>query len=433
MILPSLYFGLRQLTHKSAERSYHRMRGAIVGVGLALIPMVVVMQVAGGLIRGITERYIEVGSFHLQARAYAAVDAEELKQKIETAGGVPGVSGVYEVRNGMGLLHGEDSRTGVSVQALPMNLAEEDRGFRDYLEVSEGELVLNREDAIMVSEPIAGRLGVGVGDEVRLLTARSTSTGRYILRQTALQVAGVFTTGYHDLDEMTVLISAERGARLFHEEEALILAIKVDEPFGELDTIKTELQGILGRNWFVFTWQQLEEAMYSTFQTQKNLLLLIMGVIVIVAGVNISGSLIMLVMEKEQDIAILVSSGVKKRVVVLSFLSLGTATGIVGTALGMGVGILISVHINEVISGIEAVLSWMRYGILLLFQPRNGLEYSPLELMSSSFYLDRIPTVLNPFELISVGALSLAVSVVASIAPVRRLARLLPVEVLRRH
>ena len=74
MIRPALFYGIRQLSSKSAERSYKRIRGAVFGISLAIVPMVMVIQVSGGLIRGISERYIEVGSFHLQARNFAGVD-----------------------------------------------------------------------------------------------------------------------------------------------------------------------------------------------------------------------------------------------------------------------------------------------------------------------------------------------------------------------
>jgi lipoprotein-releasing system permease protein len=433
MIRASLHFGLRQLSPRSAERSYKRIRGAIVGISLALVPMVVVIQVSGGLIRGITERYIEVGSFHLQARNFGGVSDENFALLAERLRSVEGVTAVYEIRYGLGLLQSEDGRSGVSVQALPPNIVREDQAFQEYLEVRSGVFELERENSVMLSEPIANNLGVGAGDQVKLLTARSTSTGRFILRQSPLEVSGGFTTGYHDLDEMTIIISGERGARLFREDDSRVLAIKVADPFGDMRGIRRSLQETLGRSWYVFTWYQMEEAMYNTFQTTQNLLLLIMAVIIVVAGVNISGGLIMLVMEKERDIAILRSCGVRSSVISVAFLGLGAATGVIGTVIGMGAGIFLAINVNAAITGLEAIISFLRYLMLLIVSPTGTAEVRAFEILGSSFYLDEIPVVLNLRDLVIVGGLSIAVSVVASIAPAWRASRLLPVDVLRRH
>ncbi len=433
MIRPALFFGMRQLSSKSADRSYRRIRGAVVGIGLAIIPMVLVIQVSDGLIRGITERYIEVGSFHLQARDYSDINAAELAAAASRAREVPGVRAVYEIRYGLGLLQSADGRTGVSVEALPADITKEDPTFGKYLSVVQGEFDLRGDDSLLVSEPIAGELNVQTGDVVRMLTARSTSTGKYILRQSVMKITGVFTTGYHDLDEMTVLVSSARGERLFQEEGSEILAIKVDDPYGDLTDIRGELKSALGREWRVFTWYELEEAMYSTFETTKSLLLLIMAVIVVVAGVNISGSLIMLVMEKEHDIAILRSAGVKARDVSAGFLFLGFTAGVMGTILGMLFGILAAVHVNGLVTCIERLLSWVRYIFLLVISERGTVQYKTLEILSSSFYLNEIPVVLRFRELFLTGALSIFVALLASVAPARRAAKLHPVEILRRH
>jgi len=433
MIRSALFFGLRQLSSKSADKGYRRVRGAIAGIALAIVPMVVVIQVSGGLIRGISERYIEVGSFHLQARNFGGIEPEELDACARRARAVPGVKSIQEIRYGLGLLQSRDERSGVSVQALPASIIDSDRQFARYLTIVDGAFDLGSEDSLLVSGQIAQELEVKVGDTMRLLTAKSTSTGKYILRQSILVVKGVFTTGYHDLDEMTVLISSERGKRIFTEDGSQVLAVKVEDPFGDLTGVRESLQTALGPGWYVFTWYELEEAMYSTFETTKNLLLLIMGVIIIVAGVNISGSLIMLVMEKERDIAILRSAGVGAKDISAGFMALGLITGITGTVFGMLFGILAAVQINPIITAIENFISWIRYALQLLILGKGGAQYETLEILSSSFYLNELPVVLQIDELILTAVLSITVALVASIAPARRAAKLLPVEILRRH
>ncbi|MAG13297.1 MAG: hypothetical protein CMN78_01745 [Spirochaetales bacterium] len=432
-MLPYLFFGVRQLSSRSAGKSYRRIRGAIIGIGLSLIPMIVVIEVSNGLIRGITERYIEVGSNHLQARNLVGIDDEEFSAAAQIALKVDGVVLAEPLRFGIGLLQSKQNRTGATVRAMTPESVKSDPAFPKYIEVISGKLDLEGPGALLLSRPIADALDVEIGAQVKMLTAMTTSTGKFILRQTSFLVTGIVTTGYHDLDEITVVISSEMGSRLFRDPESKVLGIKVENPFGSLTKIVKDLQRVLGRDWHIFTWYQLEEAMYSTFTTTRSLLIFIMAVIVVVAAVNISGSLVTLVMEKEHDIAILKSTGARSEGIVFAFLIFGAVAGLLGTILGAALGLFFAVSINEILSAIELIVSAGRYCFDLLFGAPGAAVFSHTEIISSSYYLDRIPIIIDALDMILVGGLSVGISTVSAILPARRAGKIEPVDVLRRH
>jgi len=173
--------------------------------------------------------------------------------------------------------------------------------------------------------------------------------------------------------------------------------------------------------------------MYKTFETTKNLLLFIMILIVLVASVNISSALVMLVIEKNHEIAILKSTGASPAGITRAFVATGFVIGAVGTAGGMGLGLLAAVNINAVIAGLQ----WLINAVVALWQ----LVLSPfvhesaihVTLLSTSYYLDRIPIRLDWQDLGVIAFLSIFLSTVAAWFPARRAGAIRPIEVMRRY
>ena len=149
--------------------------GSIVGIGLSLIPLVVVLEVADGMIEGITRRYLEVGTYHLQVSLPGNADlgtyetlAGELRKKT-------GITRVIPERQGMGLLYTDSGRGAVTIRAVPPSLYREDEDFRRFFRILEGSFDLDSPQAILVGREIAGKLAVGVGESVKLLSSCSNA------------------------------------------------------------------------------------------------------------------------------------------------------------------------------------------------------------------------------------------------------------------
>jgi lipoprotein-releasing system permease protein len=433
----------------SRRATWRRIRGGVIGVGLSLVPLVVVLEVANGMIAGITERFLETGSSHVRAIARFEPTPEETAGAVATLSAMPGVRLATPERQGVGLAAVGESRTGVTIRAVDPDLWSADSGLRTYLDFSDGSWMLD-DDSILLGEHVARALSVQVGGSIRLLTARPLSSGRFVPRSTTLTVRGVFSTGYSDLDRLWVLIPYERGLRVIPDETAqTVIAMKVEDPrafpnplFGrpdgewgreEASAMLEEARSALGGDWRLSTWFESERAKYMSFKTTKDLLVLIMVLIVIVAAVNISSSLVMLVLEKQEEIAILKSLGASPRGIMRSFMFAGFGLGVLGTVAGCGAGLLLAVNINAVLGGLEWLINALIAVAGLVAMPFTNTQLPTVELLSGEYYLEVIPITLHFGELFLIALLTVMLATAAAFFPARRAAQIRPLEVLRKH
>ena len=283
--------------------------------------------------------------------------------------------------------------------------------------------------------PVAEELGVGVGDEIRLLTARPVR-GRFVPRITRFVVAGLFSSGYQELDRGWVYCGSEDGRRILPADAGrLVVGVKLND-LARLDATAAEVERVLARTGLparVSGWYELEENQYRSFQTTRALLILIMALIVLVAAVNVSSALVMIVLEKRPEIAILKSMGAAPGLLAGSFVAAGFLAGLLGALLGVPLGLLVAVNVNAIVRALEAGVNAAlaaAAGAVALFG--GAADYRPLLLMNPAFYLESIPVRISLFEASAAALLAILVSTAASYLPARRAAAIKPLEVLRR-
>lgn len=423
-----------------------RIRSAVVAVGLSLVPLVLVLQVSDGMIQGITSRFIEAGTYHLQAIGRDDLTLEQVTEIADRIAHVPGVQVVIPERQGIGLLYSDTSRAGATVRAVSPDIWERDAGFRTYVELEGGVFDLSTEQSVVLGVQLARQLSVGPGDAVRLLTVRPGPGGAFLPRISSFVVTGVVSTGYQDLDRLWVYVPLERGMQILAPGTARqIIGIKVDHPYRIANPIFSPrpdaataamVRGIAGQldgQWRLFSWYDLERSRYLSFVTTRNLLLFIMVLIVCVASVNISSAMVMLIIEKQPEIAILKSVGAQPGAMAAVFVLCGFFAGVVGAAIGVTVGLLASITVNEILAGIEGLIN-LAAGIGgLLASPFGITAPTEVSLFHAEFYLERLPVVLSFPELAAAAALAIALSTVAAWIPARRAAGIRPIDVMRRH
>ena len=192
------------------------LRGAIFGVALSIVPLVVVLIVADGMIQGITARYIEVGTYHLQAQALADVDQQTLIATAATLRVLPGMSAFPESQ-GYGIAISGSRTAGVAVRAIDPSFLE-DPGTAAYLKTSAGEMRLDSTNQILLGAPLAKELGAGVGDTVSIVTPHPTGnsglTG-FAPKISIFRVRGIVSAGYRELDALWAFVSLRAGTKLF--------------------------------------------------------------------------------------------------------------------------------------------------------------------------------------------------------------------------
>jgi len=442
--LAALFLALRYL-FGARHGSSSRIRSALWGIGLSLVPLVLVLEVSDGMIRGITDRFLETATYHIQAIRVGArdSDAEEAAQRLRA---VPGVRHAWPERRGIALAAGADSRLGVTIRAVDPRLYQEDAGFSGYMRVEAGSFDLAGERNVVVGRAVAERLDLAVGERLRLLTVRGQAGERILPRVSGFPIPGIVSVGYQELDRLWLFIPYRMGLSILPEGSSRdIIGLKIDDPYAlenpltapggsdETQLLRGRLRDELSGSWQTASWYRLEESRYVSFRTTKNLLGFIMALIVIVAAVNVSSSLVLVVLEKQSEIAILKATGATPGWIRDAFLTAGLVAGALGATLGVGIGVLLVLNINPVLSALEWVgAALQRLGLWIAGPFMEGAP-EPLEVIPREFYLEVIPIALDPGQLVAVWFFAVAVAVGAAVIPARRAARLRPLEVMRRH
>jgi lipoprotein-releasing system permease protein len=415
----SFFIALRYLWGRAHEGGRY-LRGAAAGIAISLVPIIVTLIVADGMIRGIIDRYIELGTGHLQV--FSILNSEDKEITIEKIKENEKVRGVWAEQKGMGILAGRNGRTGVTVRAIESSFWEDPAGAR-YLEIIDGEQKPQTDRDVMLGETLAVDIGVKVGDTVRLMTVRTGENERLLPRSASFTVRGILSCGYNEIDALWCIVSSEGGLRVLSPDQSSEnFIVKIDDPYKNTDNVMRELYFSLGSGYSVYTWKDLLRSQYSSYESTRQLLLFIMALIVIVAAVNVSSATSMLVLERQRDIAVLKFSGANISGVTEVFLMGSFLTGLFGGILGIALGLLIGVNINFLIRSLEKALSFFS-GLF------NGGE---IKILDPDFYLETIPIIIYFGAVILIGLFAIFCSVLSSWIPAYRAGKLKPMELLRK-
>ena len=402
------------------------MAGAAIAIALSVIPLIVVIEVSDGMIEGITRRFIELETGHIQLMPFEESSVKELSDVSMELMELPEVKYAAPVYRGTALIYSSGFRTGIQIKAFPGDMLEKDEGFRKYLEIIDGDFDLSDQSGIMLSREIARQLDITTGESVKMLTAKRTKSGKMILRPEQFVVKGIFSTGYYEVDALSGYIGLDKAEKLFSGEGQLNIQCKIDDPYNEADDAVMKIQKSLPIDMSATTWYRIQRSMYESLYTTRVLLIFIMAIILIVAAVNITSSMIIMVIERQQDIAILKSCGTGRRQIRNSFIITGMMTGIAGAAAGTAAGLIIAVNVNEIINFFQTASAWFNREIL------NSSETFSL-LSASSYYLDEIPVDIDPQKITAVAAGAIVLSVIAAVMPARKAERMMPLEIMRKH
>ncbi len=266
---------------------------------------------------------------------------------------------------------------------------------------------------IAIGTGIARELGLSIGDKVRMIAPNGAKTAMGTSpRVNAYEVVYVFSTGRYDIDRTRVYMPlAEAQAYFNREGVADEIQVFVDDPEG-VDRWTLPLLQIGGPMAQVWTWRDASGAFLSALDIEDDVMFVILSVLVLIAAMNITSGLIMLVKNKGRDIGILRTMGLTEGAVLRVFFLCGAFTGVLGTVAGVILGVVLSLNVENIMS--------------LLNSLSNGGAWD-----ASVRGIYRLPADLRLIDVAKAVALSLSLSFIVTIFPARRAARMNPVEALR--
>jgi lipoprotein-releasing system permease protein len=259
-------------------------------------------------------------------------------------------------------------------------------------------------DGIVLGRDLADKLGVMVGDSVRVTTpqGRLSPLGMSpAVRR--LRVAGIFSLGLYEFDSTYGFISIDLARRLFDKQQVDFIQLHVDDIY-QAPVIAREVSNRLGDQYYAQDWGQMNKALFSALTLEKLAVSMAIGLIVIVAALNIVASLILLVMEKHRDIAILKTMGGSARSVTAVFMLQGLLIGAIGTGVGSALGLAVSYLCNK---------------------------YELIRVPTDVYQVSYMPFIVLPLDFAIVVTVAVLICFVATIYPSRQAARLDPATALR--
>ncbi|UTY28840.1 ABC transporter permease [Treponema putidum] len=425
---------------KTVSNARKSLFGAVLGIGISIIPLIVVLVVSDGMIQGITSRTIELGTGHLQAidmRPIASYKNAETEKNVRSLildfNKDDFVENAWIERQGNGLVIGKNGRSGGTIRAVEPEFFTQNSRACNLIKVISGSLEFENNKSAVLGSKIAEKLGLKVGDTCRIITLNKNEKGKTIPRVSLFKISGLISSGYQELDALWVFIPLEEGLKIMPMASSLTsILISTKDPFDEdkMQALQFKLSSILPENFSIYAWSDLNRSSFVSFKTTKNILMFIMFLIVLVASANISSAIVMLVMERRREIAILKAAGAHPSSISLAFLLAGLLTSLGGIILGMPLGILTALHINEIFAYVEKILNYLQNFFYSFF---NGTG-KPLEihLLDPAYYLEYIPVKLNLFDLYIIAVSMLILSVVVCLVPAVRAGKEKPIEIMRK-
>jgi lipoprotein-releasing system permease protein len=405
-----LHVALRYLTARRKQAFISVISAvAVLGVAVGVMAVLIALGLMTGLQSEIRARILGATAHVSVFRSSDGASYEDLMGAVEKVRRVPGVVGAAPSVYGKGLL---TTPGGAAAATLKGIIPAEERTVTEVvdkvIEGSAAELAAPAGDGlppVLLGNALAAALNVGVGDVVTLTSPRGRlSPIGLIPNVKKLRVVGLVKTGLYEFDAAWAYLPLEAARRILDEEGR---TAHVEVRLADMFAVKAGARAILdrlGSAYLTTDWVEMNQALYSALWIEKVAVGIAIGLIVAVAALNIVATLVLMVMEKHKDIAILISMGASRASIMRVFMLQGTVIGVIGTALG---GVL----------GASACWVLDRFHVV--------------RVPESVYQIAWVPFRLQPVEAALVLAIALLICFVATLYPARGAARLDPAEALR--
>ena len=407
---------LRYLRARRRETFISVIAGfSFLGIMLGVATLIVVMAVMNGFRAELLDKILGInGHLVLQAVDTPFDDYRDVQTRVT---GVDGVEIAIPFVEGQALASGANASNGVVVRGLTqtdlLSLPALGQSLRSGTIDGFGEPAGEPTDTIIIGSRLAAQLGVTVGDNVTIVTPRGSVTPFGVTpRIKAYQVQAIFEIGMSEYDLVFVFMPLAEAQAYFNMGERVSgVDVYVEDP-DRIGEMRAEIEAAAERPLFSVDWRQRNLTFFSALEVERNVMFLILTMIVLVAALNVVSGMIMLVKDKGRDIAILRTMGASRNAIMRVFIMTGASIGLVGTVCGFILGTIICLNAENIRQFVSAMTRTE------LFSPEL-------------YYLSRLPADMDPTETTAILLIALALSLIATLYPAWRAAKLDPVEALR--
>lgn len=407
-----LFIGLRYMRAKRRNHfiSFISLM-SMMGIALGVWALIVVISVMNGFEHELRSRILSMAS-HATLSGYGG-GIEDWEFALAKAKQHPDVEGAAPYINAEAMLTYRQLVKGTLIRGINTELEPEVSVVTEKLVEGKVTDLKAGEFNIILGRELANSLGVMVGDKVTLVAPQARVTPAGVMpRLRRFNVTGIFAVNMHEFDAALALVHIDDAAKLFRLKDSVTgIRLKLNDMM-DAPMVSRELAGKLSGNYYVRDWTQQHANFFRAIKTEKTVMFVILTLVVAVAAFNIVSTLIMVVTDKQSDIAILRTLGMSPRNIMTVFIVQGSLSGFIGTFIGVFLGVVTALNIETIVPAIERFFK---------------VQFLPADV----YYISDLPSRIHNADVLVIAMVSLILTMIATIYPAWRAAQVQPAEALR--
>ncbi len=447
MSLYELFIGFRYLKAKKSQGfiSFNTLLSIFI-VFIGVFMLIVVISVMNGFQSQIKDKILDVDSHITITNAFVTDTGEGIRNYnalMDKVRDIPGIKSVYPFIQGQGLLRYKSYISPVVIRGMgkPGDMPADLKKF-----IKEGPKEFTRPSDVFIGVEMSWNYNIRKGESLEIIVPKGRLTAKTGINPGigTYRVAGLFKTGYYEFDTKLIVLSLPASQSLYDlGNVAWGVGIKINDIY-KMDAMASRVRQRVGFDYEVQTAEQRNQNLFYALRLEKLIMTIILFLVIISAGFTIMGTLVMVVMEKRKAIGILKSMGARPISIMVVFILEGFLIGVTGAFAGVVLGIATALNLEAIIKWVELKINGIMGAVYsagnfifdvinLVFKSAFSMgAYQDVSLVPKNvYYIDTIPTEVNPEFVVLIAVFAVFLSTVAAIFPSWQASRLRPVETIR--